>query len=80
MHPGALLDAALDALAVMGTPAVSVFAGDAATISVEDLVDMGPIPHASICTRRWDGCVQRALSFAERGGTLIAAWSSGHDR
>jgi hypothetical protein len=33
----------------MGTPAVSVFAGDAATVSVEDLVDMGPIPHASIC-------------------------------
>jgi hypothetical protein len=49
MHPRATLEAARDALAVMGTPAVSVFAGDAATVSVEDLVDMGPIPHASIC-------------------------------
>jgi hypothetical protein len=42
MHPWATLEAARDALAMMGAPAGSVFAGDAATVSVEDLVDIGP--------------------------------------
>jgi hypothetical protein len=79
-HPWATLEAARDALAMMGAPAVSVFAGDAATVSVEDLVDMGPIPHTSICISTVGRVRAAGFVIRRRGGTLIAAWSSGHDR
>jgi hypothetical protein len=46
MEPDALVEAAQDAEARTGRSAVSVFAGADRTVTLVDLVDLGPIPHA----------------------------------